>query len=81
MGDFALTPFDGYGSRFARFREWIEKATVWKWKARPRWGGMEARNLDLLLKEMPELTEQQFCIALRNLLNYDDVHAMQRPGY
>jgi len=44
-------------------------------------GGMEARNLWNLLQEMPELTEKDFCLALKNLVNSADIPAMQRPGY
>jgi hypothetical protein len=83
MSDLVLTPFDPPQKdyRFTKFREWIDRAYIWKWNAKPRWGGMEARNLWNLLQEMPELTEKDFCLALKNLVNSADIPAMQRPGY
>jgi hypothetical protein len=83
MSDLVLTPFDPpqKDDRFTKFREWIDRAYIWKWNAKPRWGGMEARNLWNLLQEMPELTEKDFCLALKNLVNSADIPAMQRPGY
>jgi hypothetical protein len=82
--EFTLTapdPTPPKDTRFAAFKEWIERAYQWKWNAMPRWGGMEAKNLWTLLQEMPDLKEKQFCIALKNLLNSHDIPAMQRPGY
>jgi hypothetical protein len=79
--EFELTPPPMKDERFMKFREWIFRAVNWKWNANPRWGGAEAKNLSSLLAEMPELTEREFCLALKNLLNSDDVPAMQRPAY
>jgi hypothetical protein len=81
MEEFTLTPPPLKDTRFTKFREWIEKAVMWKWQAAPRWGAMEGKQLSLLLGEMPDLTERDFCLALKNLLNSDDIPAMQRPGF
>lgn len=81
MEQFVLTPFDGNSSRHSLFKEMIFRAVKWKWGMEPRWGAIEGKNLDRFLAEMPQVTEREFAIALKHLLESDDVPAMQRPGY
>src|ERR1700690_2448216 len=81
MSGFSLTPPEPNETRFTPFREMIFRCFRWKWRVEPRWGGMESRNLSLLLAEMPDLTLQEFAVALKHLVESDDIPACQRPGY
>lgn len=80
---FSLTSpqFSDRETRFTVYKNWIFRAVRWKWGCDPRWGGQEANQLWRLLQEMPQLGEKEFCLALKNILNSDDIPQMQRPGY
>lgn len=79
--DLVLSAPELKDTRFTVFQSWIFRAVRWKWGSDPRWGAMEAKQLWNLLQEMPQLSEKDLCLALRNLLNSSDIPAMQRPGY
>lgn len=79
--DLILTPTDDYETRFTPFREMIFRAFRWKWSCEPRWGGMESNQLSRLLAEMPALELKEFALALKNIVQSDDIPERQRPGY
>lgn len=81
MSDLVLTSPDGFNSKHARFRDWIFRAFRWRFECDPRWGPADAKQLDNLLKENPSITEKEFCLALKNILQSDDVPERQSPRF
>jgi hypothetical protein len=81
MGDdLRLTPPDGNGSRFADFRDLVERAYRWRWKRPCPWSGAEANQLSRLLKCSPTLDVREFAHWLKNYFVSEDYPPGERPS-